>query len=436
MWHESLSFGWYKEIVLISFRLANHRSIRDEQAFSMEPGRVDGDGGVLEDGGESLLSVAAIYGPNASGKSNLLSGLAFMRSAVVHSHRFYPPEGGVPRRPFAWGPKAVEPSLFEVVFKRDGIRYEYGFVADDTKFLEEWLYAYPTTRKQVWFERDGDDFKFGEHLKGENRVAEKVTRPNSLFLSAAAQNHHEQLSPVFRWFSSVRAHNVPWEAGSFDGLRRARPDDQFIRWWTHPSTVQLSTFDEDPGVDVDTRAERFRKLLQAADFGIVDLKVSGEATESGRRVMVKHQSDSDDSWLPLEEESHGTRQLFRLAPSVLDALALGSTVLIDELEASLHPLLALQLVRAFNDPKQNPKSGQLIFSTHDTNLLGTMFGTPPLRRDQVWLTEKDNTGASRLYPLTDYKPRKAENLERGYLQGRYGAIPFLENIAMTGKAKE
>jgi uncharacterized protein len=415
--------------VLISFRLENHRSIRDEQAFSMEPGRVEGDGGVREDSGEALLSVAAIYGPNASGKSNLLSGLAFMRSAVVHSHRFYPPEGGVPRRPFAWGPRATEPSLFEVVFRSAGVRFEYGFVADDVRFLEEWLYAYPTARKQVWFERDGDDFKFGEHLKGENRVAEKVTRPNSLFLSAAAQNHHEQLSPVFRWFSSVRAHNVPWETGAFNGLRQQRPDEHFIRWWTH------STFDEDPGSELDTRAARFRKLLHAADFGIVDLKVSGEGTENGRRVLVKHQNDSDDSWLPLEEESHGTRQLFRLAPSVLDALALGSTVLVDELEASLHPLLALQLVRAFNDPKQNLKSGQLLFSTHDTNLLGTLFGTPPLRRDQVWLTEKDTTGATRLYPLTDYKPRKAENLERGYLQGRYGAIPFLENIAVAGKAK-
>lgn len=425
--------------MLISFRLENHRSIRDEQAFSMEPGRVDGGGGAREvdGGGESLLSVAAIYGPNASGKSNLLSGLAFMRSAVVHSHRFYPPEGGVPRRSFAWGPKAAAPSLFEVAFRSGGIRYEYGFVTDDTKFLEEWLYAYPTPRKQVWFERDGDDFKFGEHLKGENRVAEKVTRPNSLFLSAAAQNHHEQLSPVFRWFNSVRAHNVPWESGSgFDGLRRPRSDDQFIRWWTRPSTVQRSMFDEDTGVDVATRAERFRKLLHAADFGIVDLRVSSESSDSGRRVMVKHQSDADDAWLPLEEESHGTRQLFRLAPSVLDALELGSTVLIDELEASLHPLLALQLVRAFNDPKQNPMSGQLIFSTHDTNLLGTIFGTPPLRRDQVWLTEKDDTGASRIYPLTDYKPRKAENLERGYLQGRYGAIPFLEGLASTGKAKE
>jgi hypothetical protein len=417
--------------VLISFRLENHRSIRDEQAFTMEPGRIDGS----ELGGESVLSVAAIYGPNASGKSNLLDGMAFMRSAVVHSHRFYSPDGGVPRRPFSWGPKATEPSLYEVAFRSGGIRYEYGFVADDAGFVEEWLFAYPSSRKQVWFERDGNDFKFGEHLKGENRIVEKVTRPNSLFLSAAAQNHHEQLAPVFRWFSSFRAANMPWESGSFDGLQHPGPDEQFIRWWTRSSKDQTSTLNEDTGSDVDTRAARFRQLLIAADVGIVDLRVSGEGSDGGQRVMIKHQRGGEDAWLPLEEQSHGTRQLFHLAPPVLDALSRGSPVLIDELEARLHPLLVRQLLRAFTDPTQNPKGGQLIFSTRDATLLGTTIGTSPLARDQVWLTEKNNEGATRLYPLTDFKPREAENLERGYLQGRYGAIPFLENIASTEKAK-
>ena len=132
--------------------------------------------------------------------------------------------------------------------------------------------------------------------------------------------------------------------------------------------------------------------------------------------------------MPVEEESNGTLTLFKLAPSVLDALWTGGVLVVDELEASLHPLLGLHIVRQFNDPKLNPKNAQLLFTTHDTNLLGTTLGDPPLRRDQIWLTEKDHDGASRIYPLTDYKPRKAENLERGYLQGRYGAIPFLGEL--------
>lgn len=125
------------------------------------------------------------------------------------------------------------------------------------------------------------------------------------------------------------------------------------------------------------------------------------------------------------EESNGTQTLFHLALPVLRSLQRGGILLIDELERSLHPVLAKQIIDQFNDPTANPNNAQLIFTTHDTNLLGTTLGEPALRRDQVWLTEKDAEGATVLYPLTDYKPRKAENLERGYLQGRYGAIPFL-----------
>nr|AYM53879.1 hypothetical protein [Kofleria flava] len=145
--------------------------------------------------------------------------------------------------------------------------------------------------------------------------------------------------------------------------------------------------------------------------------------------MVRHQSAADNAWLPFHEESRGTQTLFRMAPSIVTALQSGSMLVIDELEASLHPLLALQVVRHFNDPRANPRNAQLLFTTHDTNLLGTELGEPALPRDQIWLTEKDEEGATDLYPLTDYKPRKAENLERGYLQGRYGAIPFLGPLA-------
>jgi AAA15 family ATPase/GTPase len=131
----------------------------------------------------------------------------------------------------------------------------------------------------------------------------------------------------------------------------------------------------------------------------------------------------------LEEESNGTQKLFQLALPVLLALREGSVLVVDELESSLHPSLAQEIVILFNNPSKNPNNAQLIFSTHDTNLLGTILGEPVLRRDQVWLTEKDPEGGTVLYPLTDYKPRKSENLERGYLQGRYGAIPFLGKFA-------
>jgi AAA15 family ATPase/GTPase len=129
--------------------------------------------------------------------------------------------------------------------------------------------------------------------------------------------------------------------------------------------------------------------------------------------------------LPFAEESDGTKVLLWRAPLLIDALHSGGLVIVDELEASLHPLLALRLVELFNDPVANSKNAQLIFSTHDTNLLNGISSDAPLRRDQIWLTEKSMDGATEIFPLTDYKPRKSENLERGYLMGRYGAIPFL-----------
>jgi len=140
--------------------------------------------------------------------------------------------------------------------------------------------------------------------------------------------------------------------------------------------------------------------------------------------------------MPLKEESHGTRTLFDIAWPLLQVIQDGAVLVVDELERSLHPALARKIVQLFNDPATNPKNAQIIFTTHDTNLLGTTVGEPALRRDQVWLTEKDDEGATVLYPLTDYKPRKAENIERGYLQGRYGAIPFLGDLSLTEKTEK
>ncbi|RKH70350.1 ATP-binding protein [Corallococcus interemptor] len=423
--------------MLIEFRLENHRSVQDEQVLTMEAGRIGTDGDprlrVIQGHSEPLLPVAAVYGANASGKSNVVSGIEFMRNAVVHSHRAWPPEGGVPRDPFAWGIKSQEPSLFEVTFVNGEIRYQYGFVADDDRFLEEWLHAWPHGRKQVLFEREGDNFKFGEHLHGENKLVEQVTRPNALFLSAAAQNRHDQLTPLYGWFRQVRVANL--------GVRRRTVQDVSETWLSRSMTPVPTTEQQELSATApvaDDRIGALRALLQAADVGIVDLKVSVEEDDGSSvrarrarrvRLFLQHQAGNDDAWLPLEEESQGTLTLVRLAPHILETLWTGGVLVVDELEASLHPLLGLHIVRQFNDSKLNPKNAQLVFTTHDTNLLGTTLGEAPLRRDQIWLAEKDESGTSRIYPLTDYKPRKEENLERGYLQGRYGAIPFLGEIA-------
>ncbi|MCX7428790.1 MAG: ATP-binding protein [Planctomycetia bacterium] len=435
--------------MLVEFRVENHRSLRDEQVLTMQAGRVGDETDPrprhVPGHADSLLTVAGLYGANASGKSNVLAALAFMREAVVMSHRFWSPDVGasressVPREPFAWGPKRNESSLFEVTFLVGHVRYQYGFQASDERFLEEWLYAWPSGKKQVWFERDNQTLKFGENLKGENRVIAEVTRPNALFLSTAVQHQHPQVAPVFAWFADLQVINLPVRQYSSMPFQMSSElvlatllEDEAYR---HASSLIPSLPDEDLPKPL---LEDFRHWLKQADIGIVDVRAEKREQEGKRRRLgpaffLKHESAADDAWLPLREESHGTQTLFHMAFPILRVLRIGGVLLVDELERSLHPALARKIIEQFNDPATNPKNGQIVFATHDTNLLGTTVGEPALRRDQVWLTEKDPEGATVLYPLTDYKPRKAENLERGYLQGRYGAIPFLGDFLVTGK---
>ncbi len=422
--------------MLIEFRVQNHRSIREEQVFTMEATSVGDKDDVRprKVGGykQSLLPVAAIYGANASGKSNVLSALEFMHNAVLFSVAHWSYGVGVPCVPFAWGIASQEPSLFEVTFVQDSVRYNYGFVVDNQSVCEEWLYVWPQGRKQTWFERDGMSFKFGDHLSGENRMIAEVTRENALYLTTVLQFKHEQLRPVYDWFQSMSFVNPSKEVFG------ERPLAEWIVS-QQKSSVQSNLFENNENSWTD-RLEMLRNLLRAADVGIQDVKVQDEErlTQLGRvrvhpRIYMRHIHSSEEAWLPVTEESQGTIALLQMAPLLLQVLERGGVFVVDELEASLHPLLALELVRQFNDPKTNPKNAQLVFTTHNTNLLGNTVGDSPLRRDQIWLTEKDSDGATSLYPLTDYKPRKAENLERGYLQGRYGAIPFQDPFVTFGE---
>jgi hypothetical protein len=420
--------------LLIQLRVANHRSLRDEQTLSLVA--ADGDDlhgdGLLRPSGmvEALLPAVAIYGANASGKTNVLLALAFMKSAVVNSHRLWEPRAGTPQEPFALSASDHDPSSYEVDIFVESVRYRYGFVIGSARIEEEWLHAWPNGKKQKWFERKADDFDFGRHLQGDNETIRGLTRSNSLFLSAAAQNNHLALLPIFSWFQRL----------GFQPRRGRAFANPFVysRLFEELFSRQVSLFpDEPPGLQEDREA--IVRLLQEADTGIVDVRVDREEPAEddkrrGRRISLyfRHKTeDPDRSWLPLEVESAGTVTLLELATRLVPVLRTGGVLCVDEIESSLHPMLAVRLLRLFGDPERNPGGAQLIFTTHDTNLLGTVLGESPLRRDQIWFTEKDAAGSSHLYPLTDFQPRKAENLERGYLQGRYGAVPFLGDLVGT-----
>jgi uncharacterized protein len=406
--------------MLIRFRVSNFRSLRDEQELSMVAAFKDSRKDLVHVDSQDLdlLRVAGIYGANAAGKSNVLDAVRFMQEAVIGSHRRWQPGGPIPRRPFLLDSiSRSKPSLFEIDFLAERVHFQYGFEIDDEKVLMEWLHAFPNGRRQIWFSRVAEKtepFYFGKHLKGSNRTIERLTRANSLFLSTAAENAHEALSEIYSWFTSRI-------------------------WFGNATTKNSGTGIQFTAGFLDSEHDRILSLLRLADLGIVDVSLKDYTPAEGRdqplpsewivgvnRLLeFKHQSKGGPFSLSLGEQSHGTQVWFSLLSAIIQALQHGFLLCIDELDASLHPYLVMEIIRIFQDPERNPHNAQLIFNTHDTTLLGNLLEVPGLHRDQIWFVEKDEEGASHLYPLTDFKPRKFENVERGYLQGRYGAIPFV-----------
>lgn len=409
---------------LLQFRVANHRSLRDEQELSFIADRALDDPRLLHPAGvdEAVLPVCTLYGANASGKSNVLDALGYMRHAVISSHRLWE-RTGIRRQPFALRSRPEVPSSYIVNMVIEGVRYEYGFSLDDQAIQEEWLYAWPSGRKQEWFSRELQAFDFGRHLPGENKAIAALTRANSLFLSAAAQNNHAALGPIFDWFRARLRTTV----------RRSSWNNMTLLWWKQFLGGESAMDDATKKVRQDVLS-----LLRTADLGIDDFRVTEEivhwegddeeppSVESVLRIGFSHAGSDAGHWLDVSAESTGTRSLVGLCPVLLPVLNSGGILVIDELNA-LHPMLALALVQLFQ--RNNPRGAQLLFNTHDSSLLGNLVSDPPpLRRDQIWFTEKDQEGATKLYPLTDFTPRKEENLQRGYLQGRYGAVPFIGSL--------
>jgi len=404
--------------VLLRFRVANHRSIRADHELSLVATEFN-EGtarptGVRADGREiAIVPVAGIFGANASGKSNVLAAVRAMREAVRSSLAEWAQGAGVPREPFALDPTARDDTtLFEVdlLLGDRPVRYTYGFELSDERVEAEWLHAFPHGRKQVWFDREadrrhGDEFSFpGEGLKGGKERLAEFTRPNSLFLTVAASLNHPQLSAVHRWF--------------LDNIWAVTPGDDVT---TRAEHTRRMLVDARGG---DRRQQRIEGLLRVADLGVAGLQVDPTLAVD-QQVRLLHYSGTGDP-VPLDfagQESFGTYAWFSFLGPMIDVLDQGSVLLVDEVDASLHPLLVAEVIRLFQDPLANPRGAQLIFTTHDATLLGTSMVDRPIDRDQVWITVKGQTGETDLYPLIDSRPRKDENLERGYLRGRYGGVP-------------
>ena len=419
--------------MLLEFRVRNFRSIRDEQALNLI---ASGDKELaathlastgLKSVPHALRSVV-VYGPNASGKSSLLRALDYMRAVVAESATVIQPGQTYNVQPFKLDPAtAHQPTEFELTFLLSGVRHQYAFAMTPQRIVSESLLVYRSSKPTQLFSRqhidgDGYDYEFSTYLTGPRKLWQESTRPNALFLSMAAQLNSEQLSPVFNWI--VR--NITFLPAGATVL----PDF---------TTALLAT---------EQGRASIREFLSAADISIADVQAvprkgmqaqwvmsaSGlQASQEEREFLMpvfEHSTPKGSAKFELHDESEGTQRLYGLIAPVLDCLRDGRVLVVDELDSSLHTLLVRRLVTMFQTPELNPSGAQLIFSTHDTSLLDhTLF-----RRDQIWFTEKDADQATRLYPLTDFSPRKQEAWERGYLAGRYGAVPFFSDWPAPAKA--
>lgn len=406
--------------MILEFSIANFLSFKDKVTFSMLANATNGlDDNYIISNNRRVLKTSAIYGANASGKTNMFKILNIVIE-MLRSSNILNINSKLPIVPFEFDKNTInKPSEFEIKFIVDDVRYVYGFIADTNKIHEEYLYYYPNGRETKIFDRTNtNDYSFPQ--KDERLLKDIAAKnaPSKFFLATATNWNYEKTKSPYKFLSS--------DIFTFNNLGGLRD-------------ISLSKYLKNNKELKDFALE----FLKKADFNIEDYKVlqtdvpddvlaaipdfikTGMDMKEKPKVFAaffKHKGS--DVELSYEEESIGTQIIFCFIPFIMDALNNKRVIIVDELDRSLHPYLVEMIVQMFNDSDINKNGAQLIFNTHDTNLLKLNI----LRRDQIWFTEKDDkNGISDLYPLNDFSVRKAENVEKGYMLGRYGAVPFIKN---------
>ncbi|MEW5988623.1 MAG: ATP-binding protein [Chloroflexota bacterium] len=426
--------------MLIEFTVGNYRSFKEPVTLSMVATKArarnkqrDEDNVFAADEDLNLLKSAAIYGANASGKSNLIRAIGFMRAFVVASSIATQAGDLLDVEGFRLSMETIhEPTHFEIVFLNQGTQYRYGFEVNREQVMAEWLYHIPSTREAKLFLREGNSFTLSNAFREGRDVIDK-TRDNALFLSVVAQFNGPIAQIVLRWFRELRV---------VSGL-----DDTVSRKFTESS------------LEGDNHREAIVNLVKKLDLGIDGLSLEEdefvyqllmdtarsigeratmapervrELKASVRSVVRTHHKVFDAEGQPVSQEvfdidqheSEGTQKLFALAGPLIDTLKNGRVLVIDEFDARLHPMITCEIIHLFHSREINPHNAQLIFTTHDTNLLSNEI----FRRDQIWFTEKDRQGATHLYSLVEYKVRNDASFEKNYIEGRYGAVPFIGDL--------
>jgi uncharacterized protein len=416
--------------MLIEFKVGNYLSFKDVVTFSMVAANMKqhADTHVFEANGYELLKSSAIYGANASGKSNLFKAMGFAKKFIISSSKDTQAKEEIEVEKFALSTETDnEPSLFEFTFLTDGFKYRYGFRANKDVIVDEWLFQSKKVKEKMLFERHHQNIKVPEYF-AEGKGLETKTRKNALFLSVVAQFNGPIAESIIEWLGGFFA---------LSGLDEHTPITVFL-------------------LKNNKLRSKFLDILKIADLAIEDFKIIyKELNTLSKEVQLRLEKISTEKKIELfpeiktihnkfndnnelnstiefdlkQNESKGTQNLFSILGYILFALDNGLILFIDEFDVNLHPLITIFLVKMFNSNKHNPKNAQIVFNTHDTNLLNKDL----FRRDQIWFTEKDKYGATDLYSLADYefpeengkKVRYDRSFEKDYLTGKYGAIPFI-----------
>lgn len=423
--------------MIVQFTFKNFKSFKDEAKLSFiasnydKSTREEENTISIEKFGLKLLKSAIIYGANASGKTKIIEALSFMRHFILNSSKESQIDEPIGTEPFLLSSESFkEPTSFEIIFIYRKVMYRYGFEADSEKIYSEWLYQKTNVKEVELFYRDFQDFDIHKtKFKVSDLIENDRIRPNALLLSVAASWNDKLAKKIIDWFRDCNVISGLREEG-YKGYSIAR--------------IQKNK---------ENKADAI-KFLKSADLGIEDLSVKTldldnlprELPESLKELFRKERKENKDvefisdlstyhkkfdsnnlfeeyvEFSMEEDESSGTKKYFALSGPILETLKNGEILIVDELANKLHPNLACKLVEIFNSKERNPKNAQLVFNTHDTNLLNSGL----FRRDQIWFTEKNRYGASSLYSLSDFKGvRKEEDFEKNYIKGKYGAIPYL-----------
>ncbi|PWQ92408.1 AAA family ATPase [Leucothrix pacifica] len=420
--------------MILRFGCENFRSISEYQEVLLTAVSKDDGDTLFSPNGirEKVLPIVAFYGANGSGKTNLIMSIRSLISAVAQSASSDIDRALIPA--FKLDRESANlPSTLDMDFIFDDVHYHYGFSFDGKVVTAEWLYSFSYAHrmsKSVLFDRDISDknspFYFGKSLKGKNKVISEITGEASLFLSVAAKSKHKLLSNIFEYIKShysFRFNSGLLEEQVAQKIRKYGFEREISRFLTLVD-VGVARLEAKQVQMEEDRANAVNSMLDALVNSLGDLAPKGKLPliEYQHHIEIHRENKAgEDVLFSFNDESLGTQALISLLVSVFWVLKHGGVFVVDEIESSLHTKLSLKVVELFNSKVTNPNGAQLIFTTHETQLLNYNG----IRRDEVWLTEKSLDGSTKVAPLSDYSIDKRSNLRNGYLDGRFGAIPFL-----------